>query len=249
MKKRFRLITAQGRREPQKPEAFEHSAGPDFEITQIRLDAGPVSIESAFDEVFSGPGIVARAIEAEHEGMDAVIIDCMGDPALYAAREAVNIPVLGPGEVSMHVAAMLGHKFSVITIMDRLRPILEDHARIYGVLEKLASVRAIEVSVLGIANCQDELIRRLTGEAVKAVRRDKADVIVLGCTGFMGCADAIASGLAARGLHVPVIDPIPATILIAGALVDARLSHSPRGYPAVPVKSMIGFHAVPVRKT
>jgi allantoin racemase len=249
LKKKFRLISAHARHEPQRPEVFAHSAGPDFEITEIKLESGAVSIESAFDEVLSSPGIVARAIEAEHEGMHGVIIDCMGDPGLYAAREAVNIPVLGPGEISMHVAAMLGHQFSVVTVMDRLRPILENHARVYGVFDKLASVRAVEMPVLDIDDHLDELTRRLIEESVQSVRHDKADVIVLGCTGFMGCADAIAAGLAAQGLHVPVIDPIPTAILIGGALVDAKLSHSPRCYPAVPRKPMIGFRAVPASKT
>lgn len=248
MKKKFRLITAQACNTPQKPEKFDHDAGPDFEITQIKLDSGPVSIESMFDEVLAAPGLVARAIEAEQEGLDAVIIDCMGDPALYAMREAVTIPVLGPGEISMHVAAMLGHKFSVVTIMDRVRPVLENNAKAYGVFEKLASVRAVEMSVLDIDDHLEELTQRLIEQAIMAARQDKADVIVLGCTGFAGCAETIASGLAAQGLALPVIDPIQTAILVGGALVDARLSHSPNCYPAVPLKPMVGFNITPSRK-
>ena len=33
------------------------------------------------------------------------------------ARETVRIPVLGPCQTGMHIAGMLGHKFSVVTVM------------------------------------------------------------------------------------------------------------------------------------
>jgi allantoin racemase len=40
-----------------------------------------------------------------------VVIDCMGDPGLFGARECVSIPVLGPMQTAMGIAAMMGHKF------------------------------------------------------------------------------------------------------------------------------------------
>ena len=60
--------------------------------------------------------------------MDAVVIDCMGDPALGAAREATSIPVLGPAQTSMHLAALLAHSFSIVTVLDSVVPLLEDLA-------------------------------------------------------------------------------------------------------------------------
>ena len=36
-----------------------------------------------------------------------MIIDCMLDPGLPAVREKVTIPVIGPGQTAMHLAAML----------------------------------------------------------------------------------------------------------------------------------------------
>ena len=62
------------------------------------------------------------------DGAAAVVIDCMGDPGLVPARESVGTLVLGPCQTSMHVAALLGHRFSVVTVLDHLAVIFEDLA-------------------------------------------------------------------------------------------------------------------------
>jgi allantoin racemase len=89
-------------------EEFGRVARPDTEISNVFLQSGPASVESYYDEALAVPDIVAQVRRAEREGMDAVIINCMGDPGLDAAREVVSIPVIGPCEASMHLAAMLG---------------------------------------------------------------------------------------------------------------------------------------------
>jgi len=111
-------------------EEFGRVARPDTEISNVFLESGPASIESYYDEAVAVPGIIARVRQAEREGVDAVIINCMGDPGLDVAREVVSIPVIGPCEASMHLAAMLGHKFAVVTVLDRLLPQLELMARL-----------------------------------------------------------------------------------------------------------------------
>ena len=78
----------------------------DLVITQSLLATGPASIECEFDEAMAVPGLVVEAIRAERAGADAIVIDCMGDPGLKAAREVVSIPVLGPAQTAMHLAAI-----------------------------------------------------------------------------------------------------------------------------------------------
>lgn len=218
-----------------------HLTGPDLSFTHSLLDRGPPSIESEYDEALAVPDTIVKAIEAERAGADAIIIDCMGDPGLKPAREVVKIPVLGPAESSMHLAAMLGQKFSVVTVLNSVRPMLTNLARIYGVYEKLASVLVVDIPVLELEERFAEVQQRLAETALVAVERDGADVIVLGCTGFLGCADAIGRHLATAGYDIPVIDPIPATACMAEAVVKAGLRHSKRTYAAPRPKTIIGF--------
>lgn len=221
---------------------FSDSAGPGTEITVTQIERGPASIESEFDDALAAPEVILKAFEAERDGMDAVVIDCMDDPGLLGAREMVSIPVLGPCQTTMHLASMLGHTFSVVTVMEGSVPGFENRAKVYGLADKLASVRWVDIPVLELAADEDRLLADLIDESVKAVEHDGAHAVVFGCTGLLGYAAAVGRALAERGFNgVPVIDPMPATIKMAEALVDLGLRQSKRTYPDPPRKRIVGY--------
>lgn len=202
-----------------------------LEFDVVSIDSGPASIENHFDEMFAAPFVVIEAMKAEKQGINAVVIDCMGDPGLMAAREAVSIPVIGPGEAAMHVAAMTGHRFSCVSVLDSVRPVFFTHAKIYGCIDKLASVRTINLPVLEIEENLHKLPELLFKEALKAVEKDQADTIILGCTGFLGVAEQLQAMLHKAGHGVPVINPMPVAALIAATLVWGLVPHSGHAYP------------------
>jgi allantoin racemase len=222
-------------------EEFGKVARSDTEISNVFLDSGPASVESAYDEAVAVPDMLAKVRQAEREGMDAVIINCFGDPGLDAAREVVSIPVIGPCEASMHVAAMLGHKFSVVTVLDRLIPELELHAEKYGVGGKLASARSVDLPVLDLEKGREQFVARMVDKAVEAIEEDGAHVIVLGCTGLAGLDRQIENALHERGYQIPVLDPAATALKVAEALVDLKLAHSKRTYPYPPEKEIVGY--------
>jgi allantoin racemase len=57
----------------------------------------------------------------------------------------------------------------------------------------------------------------------------------------MGCASALREGLQAHGIDVPVIDPIPAAVSVAAALVRSNLAHSKLTFPQPPEKQLLGY--------
>jgi allantoin racemase len=199
------------------------------EITDIQ--SGPSSIESAYEEYLSVPGTVEMAIQAEKEDFDGVILGCFGDPGIDALREMLKIPVAGPGETAMHMAAMLGSRFSIVTVLDSVVPSMERQARVVGLAEKLASVRAVNIPVLELRRDSDSTANRMVEESRKAIQQDRADVIVLGCMSmaFMGVSDKIQVLLG-----VPVVNPALASLKVLEGLVMAGLSHSKKAYPFPP---------------
>jgi allantoin racemase len=231
-------IITEGFRSDEDFKACERS---DLEVTSSLIENGPASIESEFDEALAIPDTIKRAIEAERAGAHAIVIDCMGDPGLAACREAVSIPVLGPCQTAVHVATMLGHKFSFITVLDRLRPMLDHIVASYGLSGSYASFDAIDVPVLEIFHDCNKLGRALGEKAIKAVQEDHAGAIVLGCTGFLGLAEVINETLAEENLDVPIIDAIPLTIRMADTLVKCGLSHSKHIYPNPGKKDIAGY--------
>jgi allantoin racemase len=214
---------------------------PGVVVSHAEIDTGPGSIESEFEAAMAVPGTVAKIIAAERDGVDAVVIDCMGDPGLRPSREIVSIPVIGPGQTGMLIAAMLGHTFSVVTVLRRLRPSFENTAALAGLSGKLASVRAVDIPVLALEADLDRTRRLLVDEAAKAVEQDGAEAILFGCTGLLGCAAAVREGLLARGIDLPVIDPIPNAVAVAAAMARLGLAQSKRTYPAPPAKLLIGY--------
>ena len=69
------------------------------------------------DKLPGAPGeIIENGLKAEREGYDAFLIGNIFEPGLHALRELLNIPVLGLCEASVHLACLMGAKFSVINV-------------------------------------------------------------------------------------------------------------------------------------
>lgn len=200
-------------------------------IDSVGIERGPSSIECRYDEVLAMPEIVKRVKEAEDEGVDACVVNCFGDPGVRAAREVVNIPVLGPCESSLLVATSLCDRFSVVTVLKSVGGLIEENARISGLSGKLASVRAVDIPVLELHGNNEKTAVALFEEGKKALEEDGAEVIILGCTGMTGMAERLS-----KELGVQVIDPLPTAVKLAETLVSLGLSHSKLAFPLPPDK-------------
>jgi allantoin racemase len=208
---------------------LESVRGPATELTVTNPAHGPVSVESAYDEAQAVPSTLELVKQAEKDGYDAVVLACFSDPGLEAAREAVSIPVLGIGECTLHVATMLGYKFSILTTYPERVPSKERHVVSHGFGSVLASVRPLEMSVLEMDAEPERTKARILEVATAAVQEDGAEVIVLGCAGLAGYAHDIA-----QELKVVVLDPSPIAIKMAEMFVTLGLKHSKRGIYAFP---------------
>ena len=60
---------------------------------------------------------------------DGIIIACFSDPGLDAIKELLDIPVIGVGEAGYHIAAMLGHKFTVLASTSKWTPNKENYIK------------------------------------------------------------------------------------------------------------------------
>ena len=202
-------------------------AAPGVLVTARQPLGGPSTIESMYEEYLYIPGMLEAVQEAERDGFDAVITGCFGDPGLDAARELVRIPVVGLGESSMLVAAMLGHRFSIITVVDGVVWPLRQLAMRVGVGEKLASVRAVDISVQAVRQVGEPTYQRLREVALRAIEQDGADTLVPGCASMSLYADRLQDDL-----KVPVVHPLKVALKTAELLVCCGLRHSERAFPA-----------------
>ena len=209
--------------------ALEAVKRSDTELTVTCPDRGPETIESAYDEAFAIPPTLGLVKKANEEGYDAVILACFSDPGLEAAREVSAIPVIGIEESTLHMAAMLGAKFSIMTPRKQRIPSKCEHVHIRGLSHFLASVRSLDLSVAETDSDPAKTKQRLMDEAKIAVEKDGAEVIIMGCAGMAGYAREIE-----ETLSVKVLDPAAVALKIAEAMADLDLTHSKAGLFATP---------------
>lgn len=229
--------TSAGRAEVERRgDLLKRYAAPGTEVGIDDVPEGPASIESMYEEYLSIPATIRRALELEQVGWDALILGCYGDPGLDGLRELISIPVIGPGEATVLMAASLGHRFSIITITDSVIPMAERQIRHVGVDNKLASVRAVNIPVLHLHHDRERTIEATIAAGRKAIQEDRADTLILGCMsmGFLEIAEAVAPELG-----VPVLNPGKTALKFAEATVGAGLTHSRRAY-LIPPKLAMG---------
>ena len=198
-----------------------------FEFRPVK--AGPLNYSSHHDFVLADAANFEAGCRAQDEGFAAVCIDTMSDSGVAALRSVLDIPVFGPGKVSMLAALMLGERFSVLTMASRWKPLYKKALDELGLHHKCASVRAIEVAPDNhalLSGKEEDVFPLLEAAARRAIDEDGAEVIILGST-TMHQSHAWLS----QRLPVPVINPGPLSYKMAEAALGLGLSHSRQGYP------------------
>jgi len=188
-------------------------------------------------------GIIEKVIEAEREGFDAVVVHCFADPGVREAKAVVNIPVVGPGESSLHLACLMGHKFGVITVNDpKVIPDMENMIRLYGLEDKAIPnpIRLISMPLKEFAARGEEAHEEVVAdimEKAKECAADGAEVVIIGCTG-LGPLLTQRDITLVEELGVPLLDCLAVALKTAETLADykARL-----GLPPV---SRLGMYAL-----
>lgn len=195
------LIEAEARR----------SASPGTDITMQTAAFGVAYIETRF-EALIGAYATAQLAAEHHAGHDAVIVAAFGDPGLAGLREVLPIPVLGLTESALATACLLGHRFSIVAISQRIQAWYREVVEANGLIGRLASIRALD-RPLSIGNVQGEHEEALRALCERAVREDGAEVIVLAGAPLAGLARAL------RGrLPVPVVDGVSSAVRHAETL-------------------------------
>lgn len=210
------------------------------DLTVVTLPRGPEHLEYRYYEALVLVDILHLVMEAEQQGFDAAVIGCFYDVGLEAAREvAERMVVVAPCEASVYLASTLGHKFSIIVGRRKWIPEMMENVYRYGMGEKLASFKSVDLGVLEFHQDEAETARRFMEVGRQAIERDGAEVLVLGCTATYGFYRELQ-----EELGVPVIDSMIAAFKTAEFAADLKnrfgWSHSKVGGYESPPPSEFG---------
>jgi len=153
----------------------------DTDVVVTNLKKGPTYLDYHYYKYLIMDELIEKAIGAEKDGFDGVIFACFLDPGVLEAKEVVDIPVTGTHEPTIHLAAMLGHRFTVVTNSDKSAPSMANLVRHYGLESKCVGSGSIQMSLDEIfgnpEKCKDKVL-----EAVKWTKERGADVLAMACT-------------------------------------------------------------------
>ena len=195
-------------------------AAPGTEIVGLTPFVGAESVEGNYESYLAAVAVMDRVL-AYDEPYDAVILAGFGEHGREGLQELLDVPVVDITEAAAHLASLLGHRFSVVTTLDRAVPLIEDRLLLAGLHSHCASVRASGVPVLELEGSPEIAVSAITEEAKRAIEEDLAEVIVLGCGGMAGLEEAVRAATSA-----PVVDGVAAAVKLAESLVALGLSTS-----------------------
>jgi allantoin racemase len=197
---------------------------------------GVAYIETRFEAII-GAYAAAQLAAEHHARFDAVVVAAFGDPGLGGLREALPIPVTGLTEAALASAHLLGHRFSIIAISQRIQAWYREVVQGYGFGARLASIRALDRPITVIGQVQDEHRGALKDLAERCVAEDGADVIVLAGAPLAGLARSLKGQL-----PVPVVDGVSSAVRHAQTLVALQPRKASGGsFAAPPAKANRGL--------
>ena len=168
-------------------------------------------------------------IRAEQEGYDAVVPLGMLDLGVDGGRSQVDIPVIGPYEAALHVAAQLGDRFGIISYNREATTKAKTLARRYRMESYIVGYRSGEFLLRDIADNKTRMIENFLAHARALIDECDADVIIP--HGITQCPVHMKPDWLSKELGVPVVEGIGAPIRMAAMIAGLGLKHSRRRWP------------------
>lgn len=169
-------------------------------------------------------------LAAEREPFDAVVLAMSMDSGLWAARELVDVPVVGMTEAGLLLASTLGTRIGMVILGRRLLAVYRELAQGYGFADRLAGIEAVDASPQDLLEDPEAFYAPIVEGALRLVERDAAEVVLL-----VGAVMGGLGKLLADRVPVPLVDGISAGVVLAEALVRLGPSKARAGSLAAPI--------------
>lgn len=110
---------------------------------------------------------------------------------------------------------MLAARFSIVTVIPRVRTKMEEVVAGYGMSHRVVSIRTTPLCVLDIERDPETSWQMVRDDARRAVEEDDAEAVLLGCARMAEFANSLEVELG-----FPVIDGVEAAVKFAESIVD-----------------------------
>jgi allantoin racemase len=199
------------------------------EVAVFSADSGVPYVESTYELHRTEVAVAEKVVEVADAGFDAVMGSAFLDNGLDAARELVDIPVVGPAKTTLYLAATLANRFAIVMAAGDLGKHAWARAKLAGVVDRVVAIPTLDVTVAEFFRQPGRAADRTAEVGRAAIENHGAEAIVLGCGATTGLAASLT-----RRLGVPVLDPGLVALKHAEMQVDLGLSQSKLAFPYNP---------------
>ncbi len=175
---------------------YSQQVGPETRLHVENLRGGPSALNTSGDILASAAAIYQQGRNTKPGEYDAILIDCVFDPAVEELRESTRLPTFGPTRATLPLISLVASDFSIIARTNRQCQLLAETVSGYGYGQHLCSLRALEINYEE-AKQPDIFNLVMLGKLEEAIRDDGARAIMFGST-TMALTDemrAVAGGV------------------------------------------------------
>ena len=171
----------------------------------------------------------------ESGDFDAVIGWCFYDPMMLEGRQVLDVPLIGPAEVCMKTATMMGTKFGIVTTSQKTEWVVKELVHKYRLEHECAGVKGIRISFQDQIDALDDARANIDGfiEVARELIADGAEVLIPGCMladtclrMVPGCEDEYPNGLTHVD-GVPILNVTSVVLLEAEKFAKMKVTETP----------------------
>lgn len=191
-----------------------------YRIEFVSAPKGPEFLDRAVDFDTAISAVADHISTLSPDKYDAIIEGGALDPGLHDARRLARVPIIGPGEAGLFVAAIGGLRTSIVTVDEHAVAAARRFVDQTTTKPEIASIRSMNTPVRTIVSDLERGREALVREASAALREDGAEAIYLGS---MTLPTLGLTKMLREELNVPVYDPLRIAIQTAVEVITSRL--------------------------
>lgn len=210
----------------------------------------PVETREEFALVAAGRLPIVREACASGQ-YNGIVLLGGGEPGFPEAREIARqygVAVTACAFSQMHIASMLGNKFSVIDLAENHNMYYYDLVVRHRFTQRCASIRNINYplprppetgeSAVHLAKNRvlrgekSEIVEAAVREALAAIEEDGAEVLTFGCSALFWMQPILQKRLDEMGWEVPVLEGYSCAITLAKTMVSLGVDASGLTFPS-----------------
>ncbi|MEZ2127766.1 MULTISPECIES: aspartate/glutamate racemase family protein [unclassified Sinorhizobium] len=212
---------------------------------------GDWAVETREEFCYSAAARLPIVREACESGLyNGIVLLGGGEPGFLESREIgrrYRIPVTSCAFSQMHVATMLGNKFSVIDLAENHNMYYYNLIVQHRMTDRCASIRMINFPherpgcepgrplhverEKARSGERSDAVEEAVAAAIAAIEEDGAEVIIFGCSGSFWLQPIVEKRLAELGWEVPVLEGYRCAISLAKIMVDLGVDASGLMFP------------------